>query len=153
MESNFGDGMFTSLLTPYLVRTWPVTVEEVRHSIQKEKRIVDTLEPVVNQHRLIVDRKVIQHDYDSTRELPTEKALKYQLFYQFSRITRDRGALAHDDRLDALSMAVGYWVQAMAQDIETQMAVQKSIKIADELRKFEDSYFKNRPRSRNLSWM
>lgn len=153
VESNFGDGMFTSLLTPYLVRTWPVTVEEVRHSIQKEKRIVDTLEPVVNQHRLIVDRKVIQHDYDSTRELPTEKALKYQLFYQFSRITRDRGALAHDDRLDALSMAVGYWVQAMAQDIETQMAVQKSIKIADELRKFEDSYRKNQRRSRNLSWM
>lgn len=152
VESNFGDGMFTSLLTPYLVRTWPVTVEEVRHSIQKEKRIIDTIEPVVSQHRLIVDRRVIQHDYDSTRDLPSEKALKYQLFYQFSRITRDRGALAHDDRLDALSMAIGYWVQAMAQDIEAQMAVQKAGRIAEELRRFEDSYFKSK-RPRNLTWM
>lgn len=152
VESNFGDGMFTSLLTPYLVRTWPVTVEEVRHSIQKEKRIIDTIEPVVSQHRLIVDRRVIQHDYDSTRDLPSEKALKYQLFYQFSRITRDRGALAHDDRLDALSMAIGYWVQAMAQDIEAQMAVQKAGRIAEELRRFEDSFLKSK-RPRNLTWM
>jgi len=154
VESNFGDGMFTSLLTPYLVRTWPVTVEEVRHSIQKEKRIVDTLEPVINQHRLVVDKRLIQSDYDSVRDLPSEKALKYQLFYQFSRITRDRGALAHDDRLDALAMAVGYWVKAMAQDVEGQMAMQRALKIKAELSKFEDSYWGNRGRKKkSLTWM
>ena len=36
--------------------------------------------------------------------------------YQLSRITRDRGSLVHDDRLDALSIAVGYWTQQMASE-------------------------------------
>jgi hypothetical protein len=33
-------------------------VEEVKHQQQKELRIIDTLEPVVTQHRLIVDQRV-----------------------------------------------------------------------------------------------
>jgi hypothetical protein len=33
-----------------------------------------------------------------------------------TRLTRDRGALQHDDRLDALAIAVGYWVESMARD-------------------------------------
>ena len=36
-ESNFGDGMFTTLFTPYLHKTHPVTINEVRHNTQKEK--------------------------------------------------------------------------------------------------------------------
>jgi len=35
-----------------------------------------------------------------------------------SRITRDRGSLGHDDRLDVLSMAVGYWVEQMSRDVD-----------------------------------
>jgi hypothetical protein len=54
VEENFGDGMFTKLLTPFLTRIYPCSTEEVKHSIQKEKRIIDTLEPVMNQHRLMV---------------------------------------------------------------------------------------------------
>jgi hypothetical protein len=118
VESNFGDGMFTQLLKPFLREMYPCTVEEVRHSKQKEARIIDTLEPVMNQHRLVIDPRVIEDDYRSTEHLPPEKRLQYQLFYQLSRITRDKGALAHDDRLDALAMAVGYWVEQMAQDVD-----------------------------------
>lgn len=153
VESNFGDGMFTSLLNPYLSRIYPVTVEEVRHSIQKEKRIIDTLEPVVNQHRLIVDRRVVQKDYDSTRDLPTELALKYQLFYQFSRITRDRGALAQDDRLDALCMAVGYWVTAMGQDIESQIRYARDEALKRELNRFMDAVNNVKRGPQPLTWM
>jgi hypothetical protein len=34
----------------------------------------------------------------------------------FSRITRERGAPAHDDRLDALAMAAAYRIDHMARD-------------------------------------
>ena len=67
VESNFGDGMFNQLMTPILRKIYPCTIDEVRHNTQKEKRIIDTLEPVLNQHRLIVDPKVIKNDYESAQ--------------------------------------------------------------------------------------
>lgn len=112
IESNFGDGMFTKLITPYFVRTHPVTTEEVRSSVQKEKRIIDTLEPVLNQHRLMVNEAVVKKDLEA-------EDTKFQLFYQLTRITRDKGSLAKDDRLDALAMAVTYWVEQMDRDVLT----------------------------------
>lgn len=116
IEANFGDGMFTKLFQPVLARIYPCGVEEVKHSRQKELRIIDTLEPVMNRHKLVVDRKVIESDRQSTMELPEDTRHRYQLFYQMTRITKDRGALAHDDRLDALAMGVAYWVEQMNQD-------------------------------------
>lgn len=154
IEANFGDGMFTELLKPYLVKTHPVTTEEVKHSIQKEKRIVDTLEPVLNQHRLIVDMDLIDRDYKSCQHYPTDKATRYMLFYQLTRITRDRGALAHDDRLDALAIAVGYWVEQMAADVDSQIKERRDQLIQDELDKFmSNAYFlKDKPR-RGDTWI
>ena len=32
----------------------------------KHKRIIDTLEPLLTQHRLVVDSKVIKSDYEDT---------------------------------------------------------------------------------------
>ena len=136
VESNFGDGMFTELLKPYIEKTYPVTIEEVRHSKQKEARIIDTLEPVMNQHRLVIDPKVIQRDYESTQHMPPEKAAKYMLTYQMTRITKARGALAHDDRLDVLAMAVQYWVDQMAADADKEIRVRKDEMLDNELEKF-----------------
>lgn len=136
VESNFGDGMFTELLKPYLLKTHPCTLEEVRHSKQKESRIIDTLEPVMNQHRLVVDPKVIQKDYDSVQSMPPDVGMKYMLTYQMTRITKVRGALAHDDRLDVLAMAVQYWVDQMAADADTQIRSRKEELLELELDKF-----------------
>ena len=47
-----------------------IDVEEVRANVRKEDRIIDALEPVLNQHRLIVDRKVIDWDYNPTKTIP-----------------------------------------------------------------------------------
>ena len=136
VESNFGDGMFTALLKPVLAKIYKVAVEEVRHSTQKERRIIDTLEPVMNQHRLVINRKVIEQDYDSTRHLSPDKALKYQLFYQMSRITRGKGSLAHDDRLDVLAMGVNYWTEQMSQDADRQIKARKAELLDRELEDF-----------------
>ena len=148
IESNFGDGMFSELIKPYLRKIYPVTMEEVRHSIQKEKRIIDTLEPVMNQHKLIIDPKVIQKDFDSVQHHPPEKAQRYMLTYQMSRITRQRGSLAHDDRLDALAMGVAYWVEQMAADVDREIRDRKEQLLMDDLDKFVNGYNVNsKPRS------
>lgn len=131
VEANFGDGMFTQLLKPVMTRVHPVTIEEVKHSTQKERRICDTLEPILNQHRLVVDTLVLKKDYEAE---PNR-----QLFYQLTRITRDKGALVHDDRLDALSIAVSYWVQHMARDQEKAADEHKEALLEQELRSFMDT--------------
>ena len=151
IESNFGDGMFTKMITPFFMRTHKVTIEEIRHSQQKEKRIVDTLEPVLNQHRLIINQDVIDRDYASTQHLPPESALRYQLFYQMSRITRERGSLAHDDRLDVLSMAVGYWVEQMSKDVDMAMQDRKTHLMRQELDRFMQNAVGRKPQA--LTWM
>ena len=152
-ESNFGDGMFNELIKPVLNRIYPVTIEEVRHSTQKELRIVDTLEPVMAGHRLVIDPEVIKNDFQTIQHYPHESQLKYSLFYQMSRLTRDRGAITHDDRLDALSIAVAYWTEQMAQDAEIKMAERKEDLLDKELQSFQDAYFKNRGGSgHTLTW-
>lgn len=131
IEANFGDGMFTKLFTPWLAKVgYPCTVEEVKHSTQKEKRIIDTMEPVMNQHRLIIDPKVVTED-----EKTSQEDKRYSLFYQMTRITKDKGALAHDDRLDALSMAVAYWVEAMARDVDKAAQDHRAKMLEAELKK------------------
>jgi hypothetical protein len=152
IESNFGDGMFTELIKPVLKKIYPVSTEEVRHSKQKELRIIDTLEPVMNQHRLIIDPKVIQKDYDSVQHLPPEKAQKYMLVYQLTRITKQRGALAHDDRLDALAMGVAYWVEQMAADVDMEMQQRKEQILMEELDKFVNGFNVQR-RRRQSTWL
>ena len=151
IESNFGDGMFTELIKPVLSRVHPCAVEEVRHSIQKERRIIDTLEPVMNQHRLVIDTGVIRHDVSSTKDMPSEKALQYQLMYQLSRVTRGKGALAHDDRLDALAMGVGYWAEKMAQDADKKMKERRRSLLDKELRDFMRIAIGRRPDKQ--TWM
>ena len=142
IESNFGDGMFQELLKPLLFTSYPCSVEEVRHNKQKELRIIDTLEPVLNQHKLIIDPSVIQHDYKSAQGYPIEHQAKYMLFYQLSRITKDKGSLIHDDRLDALSIAIAYWVEQMNQVVDDNISLRKQELLEDELTKFTDSFYK-----------
>lgn len=112
VESNFGDGMYTQLIKPVLGRIYPCTVEEKNSTGQKELRIIDTLEPVLNQHRLVLAEELITQDFKEENTL-------FQLFTQLTRITRDRGAIRHDDRLDALAGAVAYWVELMGRDVST----------------------------------
>lgn len=106
--------MFKTLLEAVMVTIYPVTInpEKNRANTQKEKRIIDILEPVLSQHRLVVSRSVIEED--TKTEDP-----RYSLFYQLTRITRDRGALVHDDRLDALAGAVAYWMESLRKNQDT----------------------------------
>ena len=109
IEDNFGDGMFTRIFKPILFKYHKCNVEEVKQHLQKETRIIDTMEPVMNAHRLIFDKAVIEHDLLTMETI----GQKYALFYQMTRLTKDKGSLKHDDRLDALAMLVYHFIEQM----------------------------------------
>lgn len=115
-EGNFGDGMFGKLFSPVLRKIHPCAIEEVKNYSQKEARIIDVLEPVMMRHKLIVNKQVIVDDFKVY-----EQDFHRSLFYQMTRICKEKGALAHDDRLDALAIAVAYWVEMMDRDEEDGM--------------------------------
>lgn len=129
IESNFGDGMFTELFKPVLGKHHDCHVEEVRNSQQKEKRIIDTLEPVMNQHRLIVNRSVILQDLKVDNPA-------HSLFYQMSRLTKDKNSLKHDDLIDVLAIAVKYWVEYMSRDTDKAAEEHRQTLLDQELEKF-----------------
>ena len=154
VEANFGDGMWAKLFTPYLVNIgYPVTIEEVKASntMFKEARILDVLEPVMAQHRLIVDKKVIEQDHQPIDGIPPEKALRYQLFYQMTRLTRVKRSLMHDDRLDALAWAVWYWAQQMAGDQEARMQATQEAWMQRQIDDFMFHCLGHKPQP--LTWM
>ena len=115
IETNFGDGIVAELFKKHLQQTkQAIDIEEVRANVRKEDRIIDALEPVLNQHRLICDRKVIDWDYNSNKDAAPEERLLYMLFYQMSRMCREKGAVKHDDRLDCLAQGVKYFTDALS---------------------------------------
>ena len=138
-EDNFGDGMFTQLLTPVMARYRKCNVEGLRvPNVQKEIRCIDALEPLMNSHRLVVDPRVIEADYDSAPEgIPEERRHQYSLFYQMTRITREKGALAKDDRIDVLGMGVKWYIDLMAIDTEKSRAREDDKALEDELKKMK----------------
>jgi hypothetical protein len=126
IETNFGDGIVSELFRKHLVQTkQSIDIEEVRANVRKEDRIIDSLEPVLNQHRLVVDRSVIEWDFKSNPDSPPEERLLYMLFYQMSRMCREKGAVKHDDRLDALAQGVKYFTDSLAISAYEQMKLDR----------------------------
>jgi hypothetical protein len=128
IESNFGDGMATQLLKPVMAKIHPCEIEEVRHNIQKEKRIIDTLEPLMNNHRLVIDDLLIKEDF--------KQAPDHQLFRQMTRLTRDKGSLRHDDAIDALAICANYWVERMDRSQELSYDQHKGDLMDKDLERF-----------------
>lgn len=141
-EPNYGGGMFTQMLRALGQKHYTCQIEDAEWAnTQKELRIIDTLEPVMNQHRLVVDQALILKDYNSVDGYPTETAAKYRLFFQMSRITKDRGALAHDDRIESVAGAVAYCVEYMNRDTDKAHADAREKEIDEELEKFMNGVF------------
>lgn len=135
VESNFGDGMFNSLLAPVMNAIYPVSIEEIRNNIQKEKRIIDTLEPLMNQHRLVMDYSALKRDIEYGLSEP--KNIYYSLMYQMTHLTQERGSLVHDDRLDVLALGVQYWNDygILKQNSDDALGLYKKKMVEDELKR------------------
>ena len=139
IETNFGDGIVTELFKKHLQnRKQAVDIEEVRASVRKEDRIIDSLEPILNQHRLVVDKSVIEWDYKSNPDAAPEERLIYMLFYQMSRMCREKGAVKHDDRLDCLAQGVKYYTDALSISANLQIKLREQEEFKDMLEAFLD---------------
>lgn len=128
VEKNFGFGAFASNWRPILLNYYQVmgkngcpAIEDVWESGQKELRIIDTLEPIMARHRLIFNESIIEYDLESIKKYPIDVQQTYSLFHQITKITMDKGALLHDDSLDAVAGSVRHWIEHMAVDTNKRM--------------------------------
>lgn len=127
VEENFGDGMILELFKRHVTQqSASVALEGVRVTSRKEERIIDTLEPILNQHKLIVDPRVWEWDYASNPKEPPEKRIQYMLGTQLSRMTREVGAVRHDDRADCLALGCRYYIDALAQSAFKSQALRRN---------------------------
>lgn len=118
VETNFGGlEVYSQLLKPFLVKAGAqCRVEPIRSNQRKELRIIDTLAPVLQTHRMVVDRRVVEADGEMLKAAADDRSASYSVFYQLTRLTHDRGSLLHDDRLDAWAMAIQWFQEQAAQD-------------------------------------
>ena len=125
-EDNWGQGMFLNLFQPILRQhfiesedeKWGATLEGFRVQGQKEVRIIQALEPVMNQKRLILDPEV---------------AANQELQRQIVHLTRDRNCLRHDDEIEALAMCVKLFEVLMATDPKQGEMRRKEQEMLDEV--------------------
>ena len=89
--------------------------------------------------------------FSGRTSLPSEQSLRYQLFYQMTRITKERGALAEYDRLDVLAMAVAYWVEHMARDVDMAISDEKDRRLDEALKDFMGHVLGHQPK--HDTWM
>jgi hypothetical protein len=156
-EENYGGGMFTQLLKPHVFKICSarfVEQEDINWSRgQKELRIMDTMEPLLQSHRLVVDRRVVEADL-----VVQENTEKYSFIYQLTRMSRIKGGLQHEDRLEAVSMACAYWVEKMDRDKDKMHEKHKEELLDAELERFMEGAFsfgpanQNETATSNLNW-
>lgn len=132
VEEDFGQGMFAQLLRPYVkaeweryhkqqpkrpgdtTRTMTEIVSERSAKVQKELRILETLEPIFQAHRIVLASEVLQDDYRVTmRRDGTDLRERYSLMYQITRLTREKDCLTHDDRVEGLAGLVLMFTEEM----------------------------------------
>ena len=140
IEANFGDGMYTQLFKPVLNEQYNCLVEEIKHHKQKEHRILDTLEILMSQHRIIFNYEEIIRDYEDYKEHPQR-----QLFYQMTRLSRDKGSLQHDDRVDVLAMGVAYWKEQVEANREREYVQRREEAVLRGCTEFMNAAGKNMP--------
>lgn len=131
MEDNFGAGTFREILTPVILKKFKdepggCVIDGVWETGQKELRIIDTLEPLIGGSKLIVDKGLLAKDWQQCQKYGMETRNLYSLFFQMSRITRDRNSLGHDDRLDAVAGSCRHWAELLAVDKDKEIAKAKN---------------------------
>lgn len=130
---------------------WACALTPIRNTGIKEFRIVDTVEPIVSSHRLVVDPSCV-----AIRGL---EDMHDEFQFQFSRIRRERRCLKEDGMLDALAIVLNAWVGSTSVlRLDDREAQDKAIdrRIAEIKAKYEDAIARSRgekPRKPNwIAW-
>lgn len=144
VESNWGgskdESTYAKLLQPIVAEECGAVQITVNHvSGQKEVRILDCLEPIFNCHRIVFSERA---------------AACLDLSGQIGKITRERGALLHDDVIDALYGAVAHYADKVVLDPAAQAEKQAEADRKAVAKEFDDwtkkntSWLGNKPKQR-----
>ena len=126
VERNMGGGIATKLLQGHAVKlNRKVSITDVNSSGQKERRIIDCVGPLLRRHRLVMHRKAIERDLETTKAYPMDRRTQYSGLFQMDNITTDRGCLVKDDRIDALEQLCRALGSAVLQDEHKAAAERK----------------------------
>jgi hypothetical protein len=77
---------------------------------------------------------------------PSPRRLRF--LYQLTHITRDRGALTHDDRIDAVAGAVAHFQRAMMMDVDQAAKAMKDEELPAEIEDYLEGF--NQPTYRGM---
>lgn len=109
VEQNMGAGTATQVIKNHFysvvdgVKRLPgVGISERRVSGQKELRIIDTVRPVQQRHRLVMHISALEMDLACASVYNMQERDIRSGLYQMHNLTSDRGSLVRDDRIDAL---------------------------------------------------
>lgn len=149
VEDNFGNGMYAQLLRPIVQKIVKFKrpdgdvqegagVEDHTVHGQKEIRAIQTIEPVLSGHRLIIDEALVKRIVvKKEASLDPDAALKSG-FYQMTRLTKDRGCLKYDDWIDCLAGGLGWLSDQLNTDTSDQVKDRQAERLEEELLKFEE---------------
>lgn len=117
VEKNMGAGTYTELLKR-VFRENDVHCEVIEEwaTGQKERRICDTLQTLMHTHKLVFDPKIIDRERIQLQQYPIAQRNNYSVFYQLAKLQRIKGALIHDDRVDALEGLCRPFVESLRAD-------------------------------------
>lgn len=126
IEKNMGWGAFRNTFAPILQAAakkvnLTVDVQDDVVGGQKEKRIIDTLSPIIGRGSLIIDERVVDEDRETIAKYEAVKQQSYSLFFQLAKLTMVRNVLHHDDRADALAGLCNHFAADLELDQEKQL--------------------------------
>lgn len=135
LERNFGGGMFGALLRPILMEIGhDCIIEEEFATGAKEARIVDALETLISMHRLVFALEVLLKDWSSRYDTVGDlKQMHYHLTYQLTRITKEKGILLHDDRIDWVASGVRSFLGPLARQVADAAKQSREMEINKEV--------------------
>jgi hypothetical protein len=82
------------------------------------------------------------------REDAATEDRNYSFLYQLTHLTKDRGSLTHDDRLDAVAGAVAHFQRAMMLDVDQAAKAMRDEEIEAEIEDFLEGF--NQPTYRGM---
>ena len=78
---------------------------------------------------------------------PSPRRLRF-LLYQLTHLTKDRGSLTHDDRVDAVAGAVAHFQRAMMMDVDQAAKAMRDEEMQAEIEDFLEGF--NQPTYRGM---
>ena len=142
IEPNYAQGVWQTafqgiLETMQTATHMPYLKEAEWASGQKELRIIGVLEPAMNSHRVVLNEEVVRREANKSRA--TEDYM-YSLMYQMTHLTKDRGSLKHDDRIEALSGLIQVLEKTVGEDVEASRQAIFEQQMQDEIDDFIENY-------------